>query len=63
MAIATQKPQLVVRDGRPRAVILGLKAYERLLEAAEDREDLRELRRIKKGRASFRALRDYLKRV
>ena len=49
-----------MKNGRPKAVILDIKKYERLLEMAEDREDILELRKIKRGKASFRKIEDYL---
>ena len=60
MPNALTKTQVIVKNGKPKAVILDIKAYERLLEMAEDREDLMELRKIKKSRTSFRELEDYL---
>ncbi|MBI2034037.1 MAG: type II toxin-antitoxin system prevent-host-death family antitoxin [Candidatus Liptonbacteria bacterium] len=54
------KTQVIVKNGKAKAVILDIKAYERLLEMAEDREDLLELRKIKKSKTSFRELGDYL---
>lgn len=61
MSTVLEKTQVIVRNGKPRAVILDIKKYEFLLEMAEDREDLAELRRIKKGKTAFRRLEDYLK--
>lgn len=57
------KHKIISRNGKPEAVILGLEEYERLLETAEDKEDLAEIKQIKKGKTSFRRLEDYLKRV
>ena len=61
MSTLLEKTQVIVKNGKPRAVILDIKKYESLLEMAEDREDLAELRRIKKGKIAFRILDDYLK--
>lgn len=61
MSTALEKTQVIVRNGKPRAVILDIKKYESLLEMAENREDLAELRRIKKEKTIFRRLEDYLK--
>jgi PHD/YefM family antitoxin component YafN of YafNO toxin-antitoxin module len=60
MATTITKPQIIVRNGKPRAVILDIKKYERLLEIIENKEDLAELRRIKKSKTSFRELKEYL---
>lgn len=42
-------------------VILPRKEYERLLEAAEEKNDLRELQRTQKGKTSFRELNECLR--
>lgn len=54
------KPQLVVTEGKPTAVILGIDDYEAMLERLEDAEDLAELRETRKGSMSFRSFDDYL---
>ena len=64
MATIETNPQIIIRDGKPRAVILDIRKYEQLLEIAEEKEDLAELKRIKRAKTSFRELREYLlKRV
>ena len=64
MAAVETKPQIIIRNGKPRAVILDIRKYEQLLEIAEEKEDLAELKRIKRTKTSFRDLREYLlKRV
>ena len=60
MANANLQPQIVTLNGRPKAVILDIQEYERLLQAAEDRKDINELKRIKKGKTNFREFKDYL---
>lgn len=60
MATLLEKPKILVKNGKPEAIVLGIKAYERLLELAEEKEDLAELRRIKKGTVTFRPLSNYL---
>ena len=60
MLTITLRPQLVVRNGKPQAVVLDIKEYERLLETAEEKEDLAELARIKRGKTSFRELKTHL---
>lgn len=57
--IAT-KPQIVVRGGKPQAIILDLEEYKKLLENANEKEDLIELRKIKRAKTTFRDLKDYL---
>lgn len=56
MSLTISKPQIVLRNGKPQAVVLDIKEYEYLLEAAEENEDLAELKRIKKGKTYFRDL-------
>ena len=63
MAVIREKTQIITRGGRPQAIILDINEYEKLLEAAEEKTDLAELRRIKKSKTSFRELNEYLKRV
>ncbi|HEY4495220.1 MAG TPA: hypothetical protein VJC01_02095 [Candidatus Paceibacterota bacterium] len=63
MAIVREKTQIITLGGQPYAIILDIKKYERLLEAAEEKTDLAELHRIKKDKTSFRELKEYLKRV
>ena len=41
------------------SVILDVKEYKRLLEAAEEKGDLQELQRIREGKTSFRELSEY----
>ncbi len=53
--------QVVVKNGKPHAVILDIKRYKQLLELAQEREDAAELRRIKRSKTRFRPLNDYLK--
>lgn len=61
MAIIESKPQIIVRNGKPKAVILDIRKYERLLQMAEEKDDLSELRRIKRGKTSFRELEKYIR--
>lgn len=61
MTTSQINPQIITRNGRPQAVILDIRRYERLLETAEEKEDLAELRRIKKGKTSFLELEQYIR--
>ena len=63
MPTITIKPQIVIKNGKPNAVVLNIKDYEKILGALEDKSDLAELKRIKKGKISFRSIDAYLKRV
>ncbi len=62
MATILEKPRIIVKNGRPKSVVLDIKDYKRLIGLVEDREDLIELKRIKKSKTSFRELNDYLKK-
>ena len=53
------EPQIVLREGKPWAVILKLKEYRELLERAEAWEDLKYLRTLRKRPLKFRKLADF----
>jgi prevent-host-death family protein len=46
-------PEIVMRGGKPTAVILGIDEYRELLERAEDAEDLKMLREMRKKPLNF----------
>jgi PHD/YefM family antitoxin component YafN of YafNO toxin-antitoxin module len=52
---------IVLRDGKPAAVILDIEHYRELLERAEDAEDLRTLKAMRRRPLKFRRLDDFLK--
>ena len=54
-------PQIVLRDGKPTAVILDIDKYQELLERLEDLEDLQTLQKMRKRTLKFRKLEDFLK--
>jgi prevent-host-death family protein len=54
-------PEIVMRRGRPTAVILGIEEYRDLLERAEDAEDLKTLKEMRKRPLNFRKFADFLK--
>ncbi len=49
MANDPYKPNIVVKNGKPVAVLVGIEEYEALLEAAEQAADLRAIRAMKKA--------------
>ena len=51
---------IVMRKGKPVAVILPIADYEELLERAEDAEDVAWLRRARKKPLRYRPLEEYL---
>ncbi len=54
-------PEIVLRDGKPVAVILDMEEYQEMLERLEDLEDLRELAEMRAKPLKFRKLEDFLK--
>ncbi len=62
MARMNPSPQIVLRNGKPAAVLLDIKAYERLLESLEDTGDLREIRALRRKKLHFRPIEEYLSR-
>ena len=56
-----KSPEVILREGRPAAVILDIAEYKRMLERLEDVEDLRTLESMRKRPLKFRSLGDFLK--
>ena len=54
-------PEIVMRGGKPTAVILSIEEYRKLLERAEDAQDLKTLKAMRKRPLKFRKLEDFLK--
>jgi len=63
MKAATKKknPEIVLKNGRPAAVILDIDTYKEMLKQLEDMEDLRTLEDMRKKPLKFRKLDDFLK--
>lgn len=57
-----RQPELVIRNGKPAAVILGIDEYEELLERVEDVGDLKTLRAMRKKPLRFAKLSDFLQK-
>ena len=53
--------QIVLREGKPSAVILDIDDYRKMLERLEDLEDLNMLKEMRKRPLKFRKLEDFLK--
>jgi len=53
------KPQIILRNGKPSAVIIDIEDYRELLERLEDAEDLRELEEMRKRPLTFTKLEDF----
>ena len=56
----TKQLDIIIRDGKPTAVILDIDEYEELLERLEDVEDLKALEEMKKRPLRFRRFEDFL---
>ena len=54
------KPQLVMKNGKPNAVIIDIKDYRKMLERLEDKEDLDDLVKIRTSTPSFRKFDEFL---
>lgn len=54
-----REPEIVLRNGKPTAVILKIEDYEELLERSEDASDLKRLAAMRKRPLRFRKLEDF----
>ena len=54
-------PEIVLRNGKPAAVILDIDEYKEMLERLEDIEDLKMLGKMRKTPLKFRGLKEFLK--
>jgi len=54
-------PEIVLKQGKPSAVILDIDEYRQMLERLEDLEDLNLLKEMRKRPLKFRKLEDFLK--
>ena len=60
MKAKSSMPEVILRKGKPVAVILALKKYEELLKRLEDAEDLKELAAMRRKPVKFRKLEEFL---
>jgi PHD/YefM family antitoxin component YafN of YafNO toxin-antitoxin module len=56
-----KEPEIVLRNGKPAAVILDIDKYREMLERLEDAEDLRVLTEIRERPLKFRRLEEFLR--
>ena len=56
-----KSPEIIVRNGKPAAVILEMDEYQEMLERLDDVDDLRALAELRKKPLKFRKLEDFLK--
>lgn len=54
-------PEIVLREGKPSAVILDIDEYREMLERLEDADDLKALEDMRKKPMKFRKLEDFLR--
>ena len=60
MRAKRRNPEIVLRDGKPRAVILDIDEYQEILERLEDAEDLKVLEEMRRKPLEFKRLEDFL---
>jgi prevent-host-death family protein len=61
MRTKRKDPEIVLRNGKPAAVILDIEEYREMLERLEDAEDLKVLAEMRKKPLNFKRLDDFLK--
>jgi len=54
-------PEIILKEGKPSAVILDIDEYREMLERLEDLDDLNMLKEMRKRPLKFRRLEDFLK--
>lgn len=62
MARDPYKPQVVVKNGKPVAVLLDIDDYESLLELAEQKDDMKAIRAMKKRDWQTTSFDEYLQK-
>jgi PHD/YefM family antitoxin component YafN of YafNO toxin-antitoxin module len=55
-----KEPEIILRGGKPAAVILDIDDYQEMLERLEDMEDLKILLEMRQKPLKFRKLEDFL---
>ena len=55
-----KEPEIILREGKPAAVILDIDDYQEMLERLEDAEDLRILTEMRQKPLKFKRLEDFL---
>lgn len=61
MKTKKKSPEIIVRDGKPTAVILEIDDYQKMLERLDDVEDIRVLAELRNRPLKFKKLEDFLK--
>lgn len=60
MKVKKKKLEIILKGGKPRAVILDIEEYQEMLERLEDAEDLRALEEMRGKPLKFKRLEDFL---
>ncbi|MBM4452898.1 MAG: type II toxin-antitoxin system Phd/YefM family antitoxin [Chloroflexi bacterium] len=60
MKAKRKSPEVVLRDGKPAAVIIDIDEYQEILERLEDAEDLSILEEMRGKTLTFKKLEDFL---
>jgi PHD/YefM family antitoxin component YafN of YafNO toxin-antitoxin module len=60
MKAKKRNPEIVLRDGKPAAVIIDIDEYQEMLERLEDMEDLKLLAEMRQKPLKFKKLKDFL---
>jgi len=60
MGAKKKNPEIILKNGRPRAVILDIDDYQEMLERLEDVEDLKILEEMRSKPLEFTRLEDFL---
>ena len=58
--VKRKKPEIILKGGKPRAVILDIGEYQEMLERLEDVEELRALQEMRGKPLRFKRLEDFL---
>lgn len=62
MKVKTKKShEIILKDGKPKAVILDIGEYQEMLERLEDIEDLKTLEKMRKRPLRFRGFEEFLR--
>jgi PHD/YefM family antitoxin component YafN of YafNO toxin-antitoxin module len=61
MKLKRRAPEIVLRNGKPAAVIVDIREYEEMLERLEDADHLKVLKAMRKKPLEFRRLETFLK--
>lgn len=61
MKAKAKTPEIVLRNGKPAAVIVPIQDYREMLERLDDAKDLKALSEMRKKPLRFRRLEDFLR--